>query len=178
MVLDALELRRQRGKRRGRHHAGGDAKRQQRTDDKGSRGRAWRRPLPLPARGAGARAQWADCRRWRCAREERPLLSGRGGGRSGPSSAGQVGLLAGPWSPTRLLRGSLVFETHPTAAVRRARETSGRPRVTRAQPGKRRPDPGSGGPSGSARTSPSLPLPLARQPREPCRPYPWRWSCM
>lgn len=83
MVLDALELRRQRGKRRGRHRAGGDAQRQQRAADNGSPSRRWRRPLPLPVRDAGAPARWAGCRPWRCAREERPLLMGGGGRRGG-----------------------------------------------------------------------------------------------
>lgn len=83
MVLDALELRRQRGKRRGRHRAGGDAQRQQRAADNGSPSRRWRRPLPLPVRDTGAPARWAGCRPWRCAREERPLLMGGGGRRGG-----------------------------------------------------------------------------------------------
>lgn len=99
MVLDALELRRQRGKHRGRHHAGGDAKRQQRTADNGSRSRAWRRPLPLPARDVGARARWAGCRRWRCAREERPLVSGRSGARSRRSRAAPGRLARPPVCP-------------------------------------------------------------------------------
>lgn len=70
MVLDALELRRQRGKRRGCHRAATTTT----TGSGSSRSRAWSRSLPLPARGVETRARgcW-----WRGSRKARPLLGGR-----------------------------------------------------------------------------------------------------
>lgn len=53
MVLDALELRRQRGKRRGCHRAATTTT----TGSGCSRFRAWSRSLPFPVRGVGTRAR-------------------------------------------------------------------------------------------------------------------------
>lgn len=181
MVLDALELRRQRGKRRGRHHGGDNTQRQQQAADSDSGSRAWRRPLPLPAGDARAPARWAGGRLWRGALGRAPPAEREGWGtepgtgrlrQAGWPVAATASPSLGPYSLTRLLRGSSVLEACPTAAARRGLQTR---EAARASPGP------AGGmaawPRFCGRPSPPLPIPLARQPKEPWGPCPWRWSC-